>query len=170
MRVAILTVSDRCARGEARDETGPALREMMQQAGAEVFELALAPDEQAQIRGHLLRLCEAGAEVILTNGGTGFAPRDVTPEATRGVIERPVPGLPEAMRMRTLSVTADAMLSRGCAGIRGRTLIVNLPGSARGARECLEVILPVLDHAVEMLAGGEHACAHRDRAPAQEVE
>ena len=164
MKAAILTVSDRCFRGEARDETGPALRALLEKSGAEVTEVALVADEIEEIRGQLLRLCESGTDLILTNGGTGFAPRDVTPEATRSVVERPVPGIPEAMRMRTLAITADAMLSRACAGLRGRTLIVNLPGSPRGARECLEVILPVLPHAMEMLAGGRQACAHRPRA------
>ena len=165
MRVSVLTVSDRCCRGEAKDETGPALREVLEREGAEVTEVALVPDEEGIIRQQLLRLCAAEPDLVLTNGGTGFAPRDVTPEATKAVIEREVPGLPEAMRAKSLAVTADAMLSRACAGIRGKTLIVNLPGSPRGATECLGVILPVLPHAVEMLAGGKHACAERERAP-----
>ena len=165
MKVAILTVSDRCARGEAKDETGPRLREVMEQTGAQVVEVTVVPDEEEEIREQLVRLCEKGADVVLTNGGTGFAPRDVTPEATQSVIERPAPGLPEAMRTRTLAITADAMLSRACAGLRGKTLILNLPGSPQGAQECLQVVLPVLAHAVEMLAGGEHACSHRERAP-----
>jgi molybdenum cofactor synthesis domain-containing protein len=157
MRLAIVTVSDRCAGGEARDLTGPALRELAEERGAKVLELSVAPDEMGAIAEALVRAAdELGADVVLTAGGTGLGPRDVTPEATEQVLERRAPGLSEAMRAGSLAKTPAAMLSRGTAGLRGRTLIVNLPGSPQGARECLEIIWPVLDHALAMMAGEGH--------------
>ena len=157
MRVAILTVSDRCSRGEAEDSTGPALREALTAAGAEVVEVALVADDEDRIKAELVRLSDQiGADVVLTNGGTGLGPRDVTPEATEAVLRRRAPGIPEAMRAQSLVHVPAAMLSRGTAGLRGATLIVNLPGSPRGAIECLRIVLPVLRHAVEMIAGGGH--------------
>ncbi len=157
MRAAILIVSDRCARGEAADETGPIVREMLMEAGAEVLELVVVPDESGRIQAELARLADrTGADVVITSGGTGLGPRDVTPEATEAVLHRRVPGIAEAMRALSLASAPNAMLSRGVAGLRGTTLIVNLPGSPRGARECLEIVLPVLDHAVRMVAGGGH--------------
>jgi molybdopterin adenylyltransferase len=157
MRVAILTVSDRCARGEAQDITGPALQQVVEERGAEVLDLALVPDEMEAIAAALVRAAdELGAEVVLTAGGTGLGPKDVTPEATERVLERKAPGLAEAMRMGSLPKAATAMLSRGTAGLRGRTLIVNLPGSPRGARECLDIIWGVLEHALAMISGQGH--------------
>lgn len=160
MRVAILTVSDRAARGERADQTGPALQEFLHAAGAEVVTLEVVPDERPQIAAVLRRWCANDvADLILTNGGTGFAPRDVTPEATAEVIERPAPGIPEAIRAASLKITPRAMLSRATAGIRGRSLIINLPGSPTAARECLEAVLPTLPHAVELLRGEVTDCA-----------
>jgi molybdenum cofactor synthesis domain-containing protein len=157
MRIAILTVSDRCARGEAQDITGPALRRVVEERGAEVLDLAVVPDEMEAIVAALVRAAdELGAEVVLTAGGTGLGPRDVTPEATERVLERRAPGLAEAMRLGSLPKAPTAMLSRGTAGLRGRALIVNLPGSPRGARECLDIIWPVLEHALAMISGEGH--------------
>lgn len=155
VRVGILTVSDRAHRGEYEDRSGPLLRRLIaDRLGWTVAEEGVVPDEQAQIERELIRWAdEAGLDLILTTGGTGFAPRDVTPEATRAVIEREAPGLAEAMRAASLRVTPHAMLSRAVCGIRGRTLIVNLPGSPKAARENLEVLIPVLPHALELLAG-----------------
>ncbi|HUU55550.1 MAG TPA: MogA/MoaB family molybdenum cofactor biosynthesis protein [Armatimonadota bacterium] len=158
MKVAVLTISDRCARGEVPDLTGPALREALVEVGAEVLELRVIPDEREMIQAELLRLSDqVGADVVITSGGTGLGPRDVTPEATEAVLERRAPGIAEAMRMGSLVHTPTAMLSRGTAGLRGTTLIVNLPGSPRGATECLGIILPALGHALDMIAG----CGHR---------
>ena len=157
MRVAILTISDSCARGEAQDLTGPALRHALVEVGAEILELEIVPDEREMIQAELVRLSDqVGADVVITNGGTGLGPRDVTPEATEAVLERRAPGIAEAMRMGSLIQTPTAMLSRGTAGLRGTTLIVNLPGSPRGATECLGIILPVLGHALDMIAGRGH--------------
>jgi molybdenum cofactor synthesis domain-containing protein len=156
-KAALLTVSDRCFRGEREDVTGPLLRDMLTAAGFEVVELSLVPDEGERIEAELIRLADqVGADVVFTNGGTGLGPRDVTPEATTAVIDRPAPGIPEAMRVGGLAQTPMAMLSRGVAGIRGNTLVVNLPGSPRGARECLGILLPALGHALDMIAGAGH--------------
>lgn len=149
---AILTVSDRAASGERADASGPALRARLESAGWQVTASAILPDEQPLIREWLAAWADAGTvDVILTTGGTGFAPRDVTPEATQAILERPAPGLAEAMRQASLAITPHAMLSRACAGIRKRTLIINLPGSPRAAVENLEVVLPVLPHAIQLL-------------------
>lgn len=152
MRVGILTISDRSARGERPDASGPALVQAAQEQGWSVQRLEIVPDEQAVIQEKLADWCDSGElDLILTTGGTGFSPRDVTPEATLAVIERAAPGLAEAMRAASLQATVHAMLSRAVAGIRKRTLIVNLPGSPKGALENLKVILPALPHAVELL-------------------
>ncbi len=165
MRVGVLTVSDRSARGEREDKSGPLLAELVKERlGAEVVRMDVVPDEREEIAAVLkdwadrLRL-----DLVLTTGGTGFAPRDVTPEATRDVIEKEAPGLAEAMRAESLKVSPHAMLSRGVAGIRGNTLIVNLPGSPKAVRENLEVILPVLPHAVELLNENPEAEQHHRR-------
>lgn len=148
-------MSDRCYRGEQVDEAGPALHEALTRAGFELSQPALVPDEPAAITAVLRALAdEADEALVLTTGGTGFAPRDVTPEATRAVIEREAPGLPEVMRAATLGKTRRAMLSRGVAGIRRRTLYINLPGSPKGAVECFEAIASELPHALEILRGG----------------
>jgi molybdopterin adenylyltransferase len=158
LRIGILTISDRSARGERVDASGPALAAEVEAQGWQVTRQGLVPDEQVAIRDELIAWADAEeVDVILTTGGTGFGPRDQTPEATRSVIERPAPGLAEAMRLASLQVTPHAMLSRAVAGIHRRTLIVNLPGSPKGAVENLQVILPVLPHAVELLRESPHA-------------
>jgi molybdenum cofactor synthesis domain-containing protein len=152
IRFGILTVSDRSSRGERADASGPALAHLIETQGWSVLKTAIVPDEESAVRAALTEWADGGeVDVILTTGGTGFAPRDVTPEATRAVIQRNAPGLAEAMRAESLKKTPHAMLSRAVAGIRGRTLIVNLPGSPGGAVENLQIILPVLFHAVQLL-------------------
>ena len=158
MKVAILTVSDRSARQERPDASGPALRERMERGGHAVVHTAVLPDEQPQIESQLREWADShAADLILTTGGTGVAARDRTPEATLAVCERIVPGIAEVMRQAGQSKTPHAMLSRGVAGIRGRALIVNLPGNPRAAVECLEAVLPALPHAVELLSGSADA-------------
>jgi molybdenum cofactor synthesis domain-containing protein len=163
MRIAVLTISDRGARQERPDASGPALRERVERAGHRVAQSAVLPDEQPQIEDLLRKWADGGdVDVILTTGGTGIAARDRTPEATLAVCERTVPGIAEVMRQAGLAKTPHSMLSRGVAGVRGRTLIVNLPGSPRGAVECLEAVLPALPHAVDLLSGSSDAEAgHR---------
>ena len=152
LRFGILTASDRSARGERPDASGPALSRLLQEQGWSVNRQALLPDDQSAIRDLLASWADGGElDVILTTGGTGFSPRDGTPEATRLVIEREAPGLAEAMRAASLKITPHAMLSRIVAGIRKRTLIINLPGSPKGAVENLQVVIPVLPHAIQLL-------------------
>ena len=152
LRFGILTLSDRSSRGERADASGPALAALIQAEGWSVTKQALLPDEESAIRAILSEWADSGElDVILTTGGTGFSPRDVTPEATRAVIEREAAGLAEAMRAFSLRVTPHAMLSRSVTGIRKKTLIINLPGSPKGAVENLEVVIPVLPHAVQLL-------------------
>ncbi len=153
-RVGILTVSDRSARGEREDVSGPALIQMVrEELGFMVAQYAIVPDEREQIAETLRRWADdLRLDLILTTGGTGFAPRDVTPEATLSVVEKIAPGLAEAMRAASLALTPHAMLSRAVAGIRGHTLIVNLPGSPKAARENLLTIAPALRHGLALLA------------------
>lgn len=152
MRVAILTVSDRGARGEYEDRSGPILAELVQNKTPwQVSHRAVVPDEQAEIAATLIRWCDEGINLILTSGGTGFSPRDVTPEATKKVIEREAPGIAEALRAESLKITRHAMLSRAVAGIRGQTLIINMPGNPKAVRENMAVLLPILPHALELL-------------------
>lgn len=152
IRFGILTLSDRSARGERPDASGPALVEMIQGQGWSVVKQSLLPDDESGIRAALMSWADSSEmDVILTTGGTGVSPRDVTPEATRAVIDRDAPGLAEAMRAASLKVTPHAMLSRIVTGIRKKTLIINLPGSPKGAIENLQVVLAVLPHAVQLL-------------------
>lgn len=153
LRIGILTVSDRSAHGARPDRSGPALEGEVQKQGWQVSRTAIVPDDLLPLRDLLIDWAESGEiDVILTTGGTGFAPRDITPEATLAVIDRHAPGLAEAMRAASLAVTPHAMLSRAVAGMRGQTLIINLPGSPKAAVENFEVISPVLEHAVGLLS------------------
>ncbi len=153
LRVGILTVSDRSSRGEREDASGPALAHLIQAEGWSVIKQAVLPDDESAIRDMLISWSDsAELDVILTTGGTGFAPRDVTPEATRAVIERESSGLAEAMRAASLKITPHAMLSRIVTGIRKKTLIINLPGSPKAAVENLQVVIPVLSHAIQLLS------------------
>lgn len=151
----VVTVSDRGFRGERADEGGPAVAALLRGAGYAVDKIVLVPDELAQIEQALREAARDDVALCVTTGGTGFAPRDVTPEATVAVCEKLVPGIPEAMRYASMRVTERAMLSRAQSGILGRTLIINLPGSPKGARENLEAVLPALAHGILMLRGGE---------------
>lgn len=156
--VAVLTLSDKGSRGEREDLSGPLIGEMMRQIGAEVKYYEILPDEKEMIREKLIEYA-GRADVILTTGGTGLSPRDVTPDATREVIDREIPGMAEIMRAAGMRKTPRSMLSRAVAGVRGRTLIVNLPGSPKAVRENLEVILEIIPHAVEKMKGDTAECA-----------
>ncbi|HIJ67288.1 MAG TPA: MogA/MoaB family molybdenum cofactor biosynthesis protein [Planctomycetes bacterium] len=157
IKTAILTVSDSCAAGERRDESAQTIADMLPQSEFEICEKKVAPDDAEAIAADLRRFCDQiQADIVFTTGGTGFGPRDVTPEATQAVSEKLVPGIGEIMRAGGCEKTKRAVLSRGIAGIRKRTLIINLPGSPKGAAESLEIILDVLVHAVKMLHGGGH--------------
>lgn len=158
IRAVVITVSDRCARGEQRDESGAVLVELLKEAGALIVATEILSDDLEPLAEKLSAYSDRDdVNLITTTGGTGFGPRDNTPEATRAVIEREAPGLAEAMRMETLKQTPLAMVSRGVCGIRARALIINLPGSPKGVRESFNVIRPVLSHAVALLAGKPHA-------------
>jgi molybdopterin adenylyltransferase len=160
IRVGILTCSDKGARGEREDRGGPAIRELMTARGASVADYRIVPDDQEQIASALAEMADQQhLDVVFTTGGTGLAPRDVSPQATLAVIDYQVPGLAEAMRAAGRAKTPYAVLSRQVAGVRGRTLIINLPGSPRAVQEGLEIVLPVLAHAVQTLRGavGDHA-------------
>lgn len=157
IKAAILTVSDSCAVGKREDESGQTIEDILAAGGFEVCERRIAVDDAEVIANELRSLSDkAQVDVVLTTGGTGLGPRDVTPEATSSVCERMVPGLSEMMRAEGFKKTKNAVLSRGGAGVRNRTLIVNLPGSPKGAKESLEIILDVLPHAVDMMLGGGH--------------
>ena len=160
MRVAVITLSDSGYAGQREDKSGPLIRAMAEEAGYEVVHTALLPDGVEPLAGELKRLCDGDlADLVLTTGGTGFSSTDLTPEATLSVVERPAPGIAEAMRWQSLQITPRAMLSRAAAGIRGKTLIVNLPGSPKAVKECLEFILPSLGHGLEILRGTAGNCA-----------
>lgn len=159
-QAAVLTVSDRSFQGERPDGGGPLVAETLRKAGYEVVQTAIVPDEQPDIEAALREIADAGkVQLLVTTGGTGFSPRDVTPEATLAVCRRMTPGIPEAMRYASMQITPRAMLSRAQAGIRHGTLIVNLPGSPKAARENLEAVLPALAHGLEMLSGRPADCA-----------
>jgi molybdenum cofactor synthesis domain-containing protein len=159
--VAVVTVSDRSARGEREDRSGPALAGAAEAAGAQEVRRELVPDDPDALAALLAAMCDApdAPDLVLTTGGTGLGPRDRTPEATAAVCERLVPGIPEALRAGSLRVTPHGMLSRGVAGVRGRTLVVNLPGSTGGARDGWAVVAPVAAHAASQLRGGDHPAA-----------
>jgi molybdopterin adenylyltransferase len=157
MRVAVLTISDSVSRGEREDRTGPAVAERCKQLGWEVVVAEALPDERATIASRLSTLADAGlADMILTAGGTGIGPRDATPEATLAVCEKPLPGVGELMRQRGRESNLRAALSRGVAAVRAKCLVVNLPGSPRGAVESLDAVAELLPHAVEVLHGAKH--------------
>lgn len=158
MKAGVLTVSDRVSRGEAEDRSGPRAAELLGALGF-AAEVRVVPDGIEPVESALRAFLDEGMDLVVTTGGTGFGPRDLTPEATRRVVERPAPGLAEAMRAATFGVNPHGMLSRGMAGIAGRSLIVNLPGSVRGVEESLEVIAAALPHAVGLLA--DEAAHHR---------
>jgi len=160
LNAAVVTVSDRGFRGERPDEGGPLVAGLLEEAGYEVVKTCIVPDEQARIEAVLRELADAGEiQLVVTTGGTGMSPRDVTPEATLAVCQRMTPGIPEAMRYASMRITPRGMLSRAQAGIRGRTLIVNVPGSPRAAQENLEAVLPTLAHGLEVLSGRPADCA-----------
>ena len=153
MKFGVLTVSDRSSRGERPDLSGPALTSLLTSNGNQVIKVGIVPDEINLIQNCLIEWVNSGElDIILTTGGTGFAPRDVTPEATRGVVERLTPGLDEAMRAKSLLLTPNAMLSRAVSGIRNKTLIINFPGSPKAALENFAIIYPILEHAIKLLS------------------
>lgn len=158
-RVAVITASDKGYKGEREDLSGPAVKEIVEAAGYQVVSMDILPDDREMLGARMTEIADLGlAELILTTGGTGFSQRDVTPEATEDVIERRVPGIPEAMRAFSLTITKRAMLSRATAGIRKRTLIINLPGSPKAVRESLEVVMDSLGHGIEILTGEAGEC------------
>lgn len=159
-RVAVITASDRGSAGLREDASGPLVGEMAREAGYEVVSQTILPDDQAGLEQELIRLCDGGGvDMVLTTGGTGFSPRDRMPEATMAVADRAAPGIAEAMRAASMRVTNRAMLSRAASAIRGRTLIINLPGSPKAVRENLAAVLPALAHGLEMLTGRGGECA-----------
>ena len=157
--VGIITASDKGAKGEREDQSGKEIENLVKEINGTVIDYRVLPDDQEVLSKAMIEMIdELGVGLLLTTGGTGFSPRDVTPEATLAVIERGVPGLPEAMRRESFTVSPRAMLSRAMAGIRGKCLIVNLPGSPKAVRECLQIILPVLPHAIDILRGAGGEC------------
>jgi molybdenum cofactor synthesis domain-containing protein len=163
LKAAIITISTKGAAGKRIDESGPAIREALEAAGIKIVHTKLVSDGVTPV-GNAIREASQKANVVITSGGTGLSPNDMTPEATRRVIDREVPGIAEALRAHSLSKTPHGMLSRGVAGTLGQALIVNLPGSPRAARESLELLIPVLPHAIELLAGESGEGGHRNPA------
>lgn len=157
-KVGIITVSDRSSKGEREDLSGPEIKKWAKANGFDVAVESIVPDELDDIKNELIRLTDMGINLVLTTGGTGFAPRDVTPEATRAVIEKEAPGFAEAMRFRSLEITPHAMLSRAASGIRRNCLIINLPGSPKAVRENLGFIEKAVPHAMDLLRGGVTDC------------
>lgn len=160
IRAALITVSTKGAAGERTDESGPAMREALAAAGIEVVEATLVADGIAPVQGAIRSAIGRGANLILTSGGTGLSPNDLTPDATRGLLDREISGIAEALRSRSLETTPHGMLSRGAAGSIGAALVVNLPGSPRACRESLDVLIPVLPHAIELLGGASGESGH----------
>jgi molybdopterin adenylyltransferase len=167
IKVAVLTLSDKGSGGKRKDRSGPLINKIIKKINGEVISYDILPDDKNMIRKKLIFLCNK-VDLILTTGGTGLSPRDVTPEATNDVITQAIPGIPEAMRYEGLKKTPYSMISRAVAGTRGNTLIINLPGSPAAVRENLEVVLPVLPHAIEKLKGSKKACA-RKKNPARKT-
>lgn len=160
---AVITLSDLGSRGEREDTSGPALCGILKNDGWNIVHTAILPDDMEQIKAELIHCADdLGVCLVVTTGGTGFSPRDVTPEATKAVIERECPGIPEAMRAESLRITPRGCLSREAAGIRGETLIVNCPGSEKAARECIGAVLGALKHGIEMLRGWNGNCANTE--------
>jgi len=160
IQAGVITVSDKGAAGQREDQSGPEVERILKTIGIEVIRRAVIPDEMQQIRGAIIDFADhQQIDLIVTTGGTGVAPRDVTPDATLGVIDKEVPGMAEAMRRESHKITPHALISRAVVGIRGRTLIINLPGSPKGVRENLAVLLPALPHAIEKIKGDERECA-----------
>ncbi|MCY6958723.1 MogA/MoaB family molybdenum cofactor biosynthesis protein [Clostridium brassicae] len=160
IRTAILTISDKGSKGERIDETGAVLKQLLEKEKYKVEYYNIIPDEMDEIVEELIKASDdLKVDLILTNGGTGFSKRDITPEATIKVIKKQVPGIPEAMRLNSLKITPKAMLSRAVAGIRNKTLIINLPGSPKGAVENLQAVMPALKHGIEILKGEASECA-----------
>ena len=161
-RTAIITSSDSGYAGEREDLSGPLIKEIAEKAGYQVVSMDLLPDDRTMLSERMKEIADNNmAELILTTGGTGFSPRDVMPEATEDIIERRVPGIPEAMRAYSMTITKRAMLSRASAGIRKKTLIINLPGSPKAVRESLEYIIDALDHGIEIMTGEAGNCARK---------
>lgn len=157
--VSVITASDKGAKGEREDLSGILICEMMREQGYQIHSYTILPDEKNLLIEKIQALCDAEVALILTTGGTGFSSRDCTPEATLAVIERQVPGIPEAMRYSSFQITKRAMLSRAVAGIKNKTLIVNLPGSPKAVKECLNFILPELEHGLNIMRGQAVECA-----------
>ncbi|MBN1829455.1 MAG: MogA/MoaB family molybdenum cofactor biosynthesis protein [Deltaproteobacteria bacterium] len=157
-RTVVITISDRGARGERIDKSGPAVEDLLREKGFEIVGRQIIPDEKYLIRETLLKWCDI-TDLIVTTGGTGVGPRDVTPDATREIIDREILGMAEAMRYHSMSITPHAMISRAVVGILKHTLIINLPGSPKGATENLSVLFPALDHAIEKIKGDPSECA-----------
>ena len=156
----IITVSDKGSQGKRQDLSGPAIAEMLAGAAIEIKQTCIVPDEVDQIQQAIIKFADVEKlDLILTTGGTGVSPRDLTPDATLKVIDKEIPGMAEAMRIASMKITPHAMISRAVAGIRGRSLIINLPGSPKGAKENLSVVLPAIAHAIEKIKGDDRDCA-----------
>lgn len=162
MKVGVITSSDKGYAGEREDLSGEKIIQIMKENGYEILRKKILPDDCEMLAQEMITMCEEGADLILTTGGTGFSERDVTPEATKRVIEREAPGIPNAILYYSLQITPKAMLSRATAGIRGKTLIINLPGSPKAVDESLGFILPALPHGLEILLGQATECAGKD--------
>jgi molybdenum cofactor synthesis domain-containing protein len=160
IKIAILTLSDKGSKGERKDTSGPAIEKLVKKIDAKVIASEIIPDEKALIKKKLISLCKK-ADLVLTTGGTGVSPRDVTPDATHEVIKYEIPGIAEAMRVKGFKKTPFAMISRAIAGVRGKTLIINLPGSPLAVKENLSAIIPIIPHTIEKIKGSTRDCAHR---------
>jgi molybdenum cofactor synthesis domain-containing protein len=158
MQVLVLTISDSASSGKREDLSGPEAKRILEEAGFDVAAIEVLPDDRATIESRLRRACEQGFRLVVTSGGTGLSPRDVTPEATEAVLEKAAPGIAELMRLESFKATPRAALSRAVAGVRQSTLIINLPGSVKGVRECLTAVRPILGHALDTIAQSSLGC------------